>query len=56
MERILTLREDRRFFAEIGNEYLVAHGHDPRLDHRTYKEQGLDLTPSKPRSRAKGRR
>lgn len=54
MERIISLREDRRFFAELGNSFLSAHGFEPRLDHRTYKEQGLDLTPSKPRR--KGRR
>lgn len=53
MQRIISLREDRRFYAELGNSFLSAHGFEPRLDHRTYKEQGLELTPS--RRRRKGR-
>jgi hypothetical protein len=40
----LQVREDligkRKTVADIQNEYLIAHGHEGRLDHRSLKDQG----------------
>jgi Ti-type conjugative transfer relaxase TraA len=35
----------RQRWAELANERLAEHGHDVRIDHRTYAEQGIALTP-----------
>jgi Ti-type conjugative transfer relaxase TraA len=35
----------REAWAEYGNEYLLAHGHAPRLDHRSHKDRDLDVEP-----------
>lgn len=37
----------RASWAEIVNRYLEKAGLDVRIDHRSYKRQGLDLTPMK---------
>lgn len=37
----------RASWAEIVNRYLENAGHDIRIDHRSFKRQGLDLTPTK---------
>lgn len=41
-ENILQWREA---WAEVANRHLFLHGHDMRIDHRTLKEQGIDLEP-----------
>lgn len=41
----------RASWAEIVNRYLEKTGLDLRIDHRSYKRQGLDLTPMKHVSR-----
>ena len=40
------LHEWRRSWAEIANEHLLAAGYEISIDHRSYQEQGIDLTPS----------
>jgi Ti-type conjugative transfer relaxase TraA len=35
----------RQRWAELANEYLAEHGHDVRIDHRSYAEQGIALVP-----------
>lgn len=37
--------EWRKNWAEIQNEYLARIGKDIRLDHRSYADQGIDITP-----------
>jgi hypothetical protein len=37
----------RASWAEIVNRYLEKAGHEIRIDHRSFKRQGLDLTPTK---------
>lgn len=32
-------------FAELQNKHLKKHGHDSMVDHRSYKERGLDIRP-----------
>lgn len=39
------VREWREAWAHIGNEFLSARGHAPRLDHRSHKERGLEVEP-----------
>jgi ATP-dependent exoDNAse (exonuclease V) alpha subunit len=33
-------------WAKICNEYLATNGHDARIDHRSYAEQGINKIPS----------
>lgn len=35
----------REAWAEYANEFLLAHGHAPRLDHRSHKDRDLDVEP-----------
>lgn len=35
----------REGWAESANKHLAMHGHDIRIDHRSLKEQGIDLEP-----------
>lgn len=39
------LEDVREKWAEIQNEWLSAHGHDVRVDHRTLLAQGIDRPP-----------
>lgn len=39
------VKEWREAWANIGNEFLMARGHAPRLDHRSHKERGLEVEP-----------
>jgi Ti-type conjugative transfer relaxase TraA len=43
-ERAL-LREWRERWADLANERLCELGHDIRIDHRSYREQGIELEP-----------
>lgn len=43
------LREMRAAWAEIQNHHLAKHGHDVRVDHRSFEELGIDAVPSKHR-------
>ena len=43
------LREMRAAWAEIQNHHLAKHGHDIRVDHRSFEELGIDAVPSKHR-------
>ncbi|MBO6727814.1 MAG: Ti-type conjugative transfer relaxase TraA [Rhizobiaceae bacterium] len=49
MER---LREMRAAWAETQNHHLAKHGHDIRVDHRSFEELGIDAVPSKHRGPA----
>ncbi|WP_299733435.1 Ti-type conjugative transfer relaxase TraA [uncultured Tateyamaria sp.] len=49
MER---LREMRAAWAETQNHHLAKHGFDIRVDHRSFKELGIDAVPSKHRGPA----
>ena len=40
-----TLNEMRAAWAQVQNVHLAQHGIDARVDHRSYAEQGIDLTP-----------
>ena len=33
----------RELFAELTNRHLEKHGFADRIDHRSYKDQGIDL-------------
>jgi len=41
------LRRWRESWAAIQNEHLARHGHSVRVDHRSYREQGVDLVPTR---------
>jgi Ti-type conjugative transfer relaxase TraA len=49
MER---LREMRAAWAETQNHHLAKHGHDIRVDHRSFEELGIDAVPTKHRGPA----
>jgi len=36
----------RKNYSDIGNQHLKEAGFEPRLDHRSYKDQGLDIEPT----------
>ncbi|GGA64065.1 Ti-type conjugative transfer relaxase TraA [Pelagibacterium lentulum] len=40
-----TLNDMRAAWAEVQNNHLAKHGIDARVDHRSYAEQGIELTP-----------
>lgn len=40
------LREMRAGWAELQNHHLARHGHDIRVDHRSFEDLGLDAVPS----------
>lgn len=46
------LREMRAAWAETQNHHLAKHGHDIRVDHRSFEELGIDAVPSKHRGPA----
>ena len=46
------LREMRAAWAETQNRHLAKHGHDIRVDHRSFEELGIDAVPSKHRGPA----
>lgn len=48
-------KEWREAWAEYANEFLKARGHEPRLDHRSHKERGLDVEPDTYVGPTKGR-
>ena len=41
----IELIEERKLWADVQNEHLAKHGHSARVDHRSYKDQGIDRTP-----------
>ena len=40
------LKEIRKAWADLTNEYLAEHGIAERIDHRSYKDRGLDTLPT----------
>lgn len=40
------IREMRALWAEMANDALERSGHGVRIDHRSYADQGIDLTPT----------
>jgi len=46
------LREMRAAWADTQNHHLAKHGHDIRVDHRSFEELGIDAVPSKHRGPA----
>ena len=40
------LKEIRKAWAELANEYLAEHGLDERIDHRSHKDRGLLTLPT----------
>lgn len=45
----------REAWAQYANEFLLARGHAPRLDHRSHQERGLDVEPDNYIGPTKGR-
>lgn len=45
-DRKRRLNEVRRLYASIGNQHLSKIGYEPRLDHRSYAEQGMSFEPT----------
>lgn len=43
------LQEMRQKVAEIGNAFALAHGYTFRWDHRSYKDQGIEIVPTRKR-------
>jgi hypothetical protein len=41
------LRDTRRRWADLQNEALAEAGHDTRVDHRSYREQGINKEPER---------
>ncbi|MGH7814646.1 MAG: Ti-type conjugative transfer relaxase TraA [Candidatus Binataceae bacterium] len=50
--QVALLREWRERWADLANEHLLRAGHDVRIDHRSYKEQGVELEPTSHLGRA----
>jgi Ti-type conjugative transfer relaxase TraA len=44
--RVELLKEWREHWADLANEHLHRHGHDMHIDHRSYKDQGVELEPT----------
>ena len=44
--KVALLREWRERWADLANEHLLRAGHDVRIDHRSYREQGVALEPT----------
>ena len=40
------LKEIRKAWADLTNEYLAEHGIDERIDHRSHKDRGLNTLPT----------
>src|SRR5260370_12992410 len=45
-DKVALLKEWRENWADLANEHLLRHGHDMRIDHRSYKDQGVELEPT----------
>lgn len=43
------LAEMRQKVAEIGNAFAAAHGYSYKWDHRSYKDQGIEVVPTRKR-------
>jgi Ti-type conjugative transfer relaxase TraA len=50
--RVDLLREWREHWADLANEHLLRAGLDACIDHRSYKDQGVDLEPTSHLGRA----
>ena len=48
------LREWREHWADLANEHLLRAGYDVRIDHRSFKEQGIELEPTRHLGKAVG--
>jgi len=44
--KVALLKEWRERWADLANEHLLRAGHDVRIDHRSYNEQGVELEPT----------
>ncbi len=44
--KVALLKEWRERWAELANEHLLRAGHDVQIDHRSYKDQGVELEPT----------
>src|SRR5712692_2455471 len=44
--RVELLKAWREHWADLANEHLHRHGHDMRIDHRSYQDQGVELEPT----------
>jgi Ti-type conjugative transfer relaxase TraA len=44
--KVSLLREWRERWADLANEHLLRAGYDAHIDHRSYKEQGVELEPT----------
>lgn len=44
--KVSLLREWRERWADLANEHLLRAGHDAHIDHRSYREQGVELEPT----------
>ena len=40
------IKELRELWSKCANKYLEAQGHEARIDHRSYKEQGIEKQPT----------
>jgi Ti-type conjugative transfer relaxase TraA len=45
-ETVEVLREWRKHWADVANEHLLRAGIDARIDHRSYRDQGVELEPT----------
>ncbi len=52
LNNVSRLREVREQIAVLTNRELAKYGHDARIDHRSYAEQGVDLIATKHRGSA----
>jgi Ti-type conjugative transfer relaxase TraA len=50
--KIELLREWREHWADLANEHLLCAGIDARIDHRSYRDQGVELEPTSHLGRA----
>ena len=41
------LKETRKLYAEISNKYLEKEGFETRIDHRSFKNMGLEIEPTR---------
>ena len=44
--KVALLKEWRERWADLANEHLLRAGHDVRIDHRSYRDQGVELEPT----------
>jgi Ti-type conjugative transfer relaxase TraA len=50
--KVALLREWREHWADLANQHLLRAGVDARIDHRSYREQGVELEPTSHLGRA----